>query len=433
LDEYTTLSDSGEVAVVRSEVRAWLSENWDLELTLVQWREKLVDSGWGCPTWPRDWFGRGLSIGLADVVTEELEGAGAVGVTNVGIGMLLAAPAIIDHGSDDVKARFLRPIATSEVRWCELFSEPGSGSDLAGLTTRAEIDGDEWIVSGQKVWNTGALQADYGLLLARTDWTKSKNRGITCLILPMHQPGVEVRPLKQMNGHATFNEVFLTEARIPRNNVIGATEAGWPIAQSVLSREREHGTSRAIDPARLDSRSLAVREAAVEMDEHQDTYRWYPQRAGRPDLLISQARALGVQSDPLIRQRIAGAVAFERASGWNKERARSARAAGKAPGPEGSLAKLSGTELARMAAGIHADMAGAHAMLSGPDSLLNGIISEVIVSVPAGSIAGGTDEIQRNLVGERVLKLPREPAVDVGVPFEEVQKKRNDSTRGTEW
>ena len=367
------------------------------------------------------------------MVTEELERAGAVGVTNVGIGMLLAAPAIVEYGSDDVKRRFLRPIATSEVRWCELFSEPGSGSDLAGLTTRAQLDGDEWIINGQKVWNTGAARADYGLLLARTDWTKSKNRGITCFILPMRQPGVEVRPLKQMNGHATFNEVFLTDARIPRNNVIGATEAGWAIAQSVLSREREHGTSRAIDPARLDGRSRAVREAAVEMDEHHDTYRWYPQRAGRPDLLISQAQALGVQNDPLIRQRIAAAITFERATGWNKERARSARAAGKAPGPEGSLAKLSGTELARLAAGIHADMAGAHAMLSGPDSLLDGVISEVIVSVPAGSIAGGTDEIQRNLVGERVLGLPREPGVDVGVPFEQVQQnKRSDSTRGIE-
>ncbi len=367
------------------------------------------------------------------MVTNEFERAGAVGVTNVGIGMLLAAPAIIEYGSDDVKDRFLRPIATSQVRWCELFSEPGSGSDLAGLTTRAQLDGDEWIISGQKVWSTGAAHADYGLLLARTDWTKSKNRGITCFILPMRQPEVEVRPLKQMNGHATFNEVFLTEARIPRNNVIGATESGWPIAQSVLSREREHGTSLAIDPTRLNGRSRAVREAALELDEHQDTYRWYPQRAGRPDLLISQAQTLGVQNDPLIRQRIAGAIAFERASGWTKDRARSARAAGKAPGPAGSLAKLSGSELARMAAGIHSDMAGAQAMLSGPDSLLDGVISEVIVSVPAGSIAGGTDEIQRNLVGERVLQLPREPGVDVGIPFEEVQRnRRSDATRGIE-
>jgi alkylation response protein AidB-like acyl-CoA dehydrogenase len=431
LAEVTKLSDLVDEVAVRSEVQTWLRENWNLDLTLVQWRGKLVDSGWGCPTWPREWLGKGLSIGLADVVTEELERAGAVGVTNVGIGMLLAAPAIIEYGSDEVKDRFLRPIATSEVRWCELFSEPGSGSDLAGLTTRAHFDGDEWVVNGQKVWNTGAAQADFGLLLARTDWTKSKNRGITCFILPMRQSGVEVRPLKQMNGHATFNEVFLTDARIPRNHVIGVTEAGWSVAQSVLSREREHGTSRAIDPAKLDGRSRAVREAAVEMDEHQDTYRWYPQRAGRPDLLISQAHALGVHTDPLIRQRIAAALAFERVSGWNKDRARSARASGKAPGPEGSLAKLSGTELARLAAGIHADMAGAHAMLSGPDSLVEGVIAEVIVSVPAGSIAGGTDEIQRNLIGERVLHLPREPAVDVGVPFEEVQRNTSsDSTKG---
>ncbi len=179
---------------VRDEVRSWLAANWDPELSLVEWRSRLADSGWACPTWPREWCGRGLPASMASLVTDELAAVGAVGPAD-GVGMHLAAPTILEHGSEDLKHRLIRPTVTGEISWCQLFSEPGAGSDLAGLTTRADRDGDQWVVSGQKVWNTSAHHADLGLLLARTDWDVPKHRGITYFAIPMHQPGIEVRPL----------------------------------------------------------------------------------------------------------------------------------------------------------------------------------------------------------------------------------------------
>jgi alkylation response protein AidB-like acyl-CoA dehydrogenase len=346
--------------------------------------------------------------------------------------MLLAAPVLFEHGSDDLKSRLLRPIVTSQDRWCELFSEPGCGSDLASLTARAERQGEEWVVSGQKVWTTGALQADYALLLARTDWSVPKHRGITCFVLPMHQPGVEVRKIRQMNNHATFNEVFLTEARLPHANVVGDVGQGWSVALTTLAHERSLGAAMTFDSPSSEVDGRTAREAAVEASEFLDTYRWYPQRAGLPDQVPSYASESRANDDPLVRQRVAGLVALQKVARWNRERGQANQAEGRPPGPEASLAKLCGSEVARTAAGIYAQMAGAKALLNGPGSPLGGMLAEVIVSVPAGSIAGGTDEIQRNIVGERVLGLPRDPAVDKGVAFEEVRtnERRKDSGKG---
>ena len=166
------------------------------------------------PSWSQQWHGRGLPAWADDVVANEIRAAGAVGLP-LGSGAWLAAPTILEHGPDAVRERLLAPILTGEETWCQLFSEPGAGSDLAGLTTRAERDGDEWVVNGQKVWNTSAHHADFGMLVARTDWDAPKHRGLTYFALPMHQPGVEVRPLRQMNDHSSFNEVFMTDARVP--------------------------------------------------------------------------------------------------------------------------------------------------------------------------------------------------------------------------
>ena len=205
---------------VRAEVRAWLAANWDPELSLRGWRERLADSGWACPTWPVDWYGKGLKPSLESVVDEEMRSAGAIG-TPPGSGMGLAGPTMLEHASDDLKSRYLRQIVTGEHSWCQLFSEPGNGSDLAGLTTRAELDGDTWVISGQKVWNTSAHHADYGILLARTNWDAPKHRGITYFVIAMRQPGVTVRPLKQMNGHDEFCETFFTDVRTDASNVVG--------------------------------------------------------------------------------------------------------------------------------------------------------------------------------------------------------------------
>ena len=189
----TWTGEDERVGDVRAEVRSWLAANWDPALPLRTWREVLVDSGWGCPTWPVDMWGRGLDPGAARIVAEEIASVGAVGPA-AGSAMRLAAPTILAHAHRDLQRRLLRPIATGEETWCQLFSEPGSGSDLAGLTTTAELDGDEWVVNGQKVWTTGARTAAFGMLLARTDRDVPKHAGITYFALPMRQPGVEVRP-----------------------------------------------------------------------------------------------------------------------------------------------------------------------------------------------------------------------------------------------
>ncbi len=406
---------------VEKDVRAWLERHWDPDLSLTEWRRLLVDAGWACPTWPVEWYGRGLPPSAEQVVTEEIRRAGAVGPP-LGAGMGLAAPTILAHGSDDLKRRLLHRTATGEDTWCQLFSEPSNGSDLAGLTTRADIDGDEWVVNGQKVWSTSAHHADYGMLLARTDWDLPKHKGITYFALPMHQPGVEVRPLRQMNGHASFSEVFLTDARVPATNVVGHRGDGWRGALTTLAHERRFGAVRGPQLDRNGSHGRAVQEAAAEAEEYFKTYQWYPQRAGRVDLLVEAARATGKTGDPVARQRIARVLSLQRAHQWTALRAEAARALGRPPGAEGSLGKLGLSDVARAAAEVHALLAGAEGLLTGPDSLLGGLVAEVLVSVPAQSIAGGTDQIQRNIIGERVLGLPREPPVDTDIPFREVRR-----------
>jgi alkylation response protein AidB-like acyl-CoA dehydrogenase len=404
---------------VRTEVRAWIEEAWDPERPLVEWRRLLADSGWAVPSWPVECYGRGLPAEADAIVAEELTRAGAVGVP-VGVGIGLAAPTILAHGSPELKPRLLHRIVTGEDMWCQLFSEPGSGSDLAGLTTRADRDGDEWIISGQKVWNTSAHHAQLGLLLARTNWDATKHEGITCFAIPMQQVGVEVRPLRQMNGHASFNEVFFSEARVPAGNVIGEPGDGWRVAVTTLMYERR---GAALQRPRFSvSTGRTVREAVAEADEYFATYSWYPQRAGRADLVADAARAAGVSTDALVRQRIASVFALQRVNQWTAARAAESRALGRPPGPEGSLAKLAASNLARASYNAHALIASAQGLLTGPQSFLDGVVAEILVSVPAVSIAGGTDEIQRNIIGERVLGLPKEPQVDRDIAFRSIAR-----------
>jgi alkylation response protein AidB-like acyl-CoA dehydrogenase len=413
------VTEATTMTSVAVEVRDWLASNWEPDRSLAEWREILVDSGWGCPSWPKEWYGRGLPDAAREVVDAEFRRVGAVGTAGGG-GMGLAAPTILEHGSDDLKSRLLRPTATGEVTWCQLFSEPGSGSDLAGLTTHAVLDGDEWVINGQKVWNTSAHHADYGMLLARTDWSVPKHRGITYFVVKMHQPGVHVRPLRQMNGYASFNEVFLDEARVPVTDVVGAVGEGWRVALATLAHERGLATHRA---ARYDTAAGRVlREAQAEWEIANEPYKWYPQRAGRSDLVVERAQAEGRNGDPLIRQEIAALLSLNRAAQWTAQRAVANRALGRPPGAEGSLGKLNGSRIARAAAKVHGRLAGASAMLAGHDSVMDGLITEILVSVPGGSIAGGTDEIQHNIIGERVLGLPKEPQTDTDIPFSEVPK-----------
>ena len=404
---------------VREQVRDWIAEHWDPDLPLVDWRTRLADSGWAVPSWPVEYYGRGLGADADVIVADELTGAGAVGLP-VGVGTGLAAPTILAHGSHELKQRLLRRIVTGEDMWCQLFSEPGSGSDLAGLTTRADRDGDEWVVSGQKVWNTSAQHAELGLLLARTNWDEPKHRGITCFAIPMQQPGVEVRPLRQMNGHASFNEVFFSEARVPDENVIGAQGDGWAVAVTTLMYERRGAAL--MRPRFSEPTGRTVREAVAEADEYFATYSWYPQRAGRADLVVDAARAAGRAHDAVVRQHVASVLTLQRVNQWTAARANASRVLGRPPGPEGSLAKLAASNLARAASRAHAAIAKTDALLTGAGSFLDGVVAEVLVSVPAVSIAGGTDEIQRNIIGERVLGLPKEPQLDRDLPFRDIPR-----------
>src|SRR5579859_1321046 len=270
-----------------AELREWVAANWDPELSLVRWRELLADAGWAFPAWPQGWCGRSLPAGLAAGLTDELAALGVPGPAE-GVGTGLAGPVLLEHGTDELRAEFIRPTVTGEITWCQLFSEPGAGSDLAGLTTRAVPAGDAaengWLVTGQKVWSTGAATADYGILLARTDTSVPKHKGITCFVLPMRPDGVEVRPLRQMNGHASFNEVFLDQARVPAGYQVGVLGGGWTVALAILAHERRLAAHRPA-PAPANARGRAWREAIAERTSVREPHKWYPQRAGRPDLV----------------------------------------------------------------------------------------------------------------------------------------------------
>ena len=405
---------------VRAEVRAWLAANWDPELSLAAWRNKLADSGWGMPQWPEAWYGRGLPMSLVRVVDEEFAAVGAVSAAKSGV-RHLAAATLLEHGSDLQKKKFLRRILTGEDSWCQLFSEPGSGSDLAGATTRADLNGDNWIVNGQKVWTTSAHHADHGLLLARTDWDAPKHEGLSYFVIDIKQPGVDVQPLKQMNGHASFNQVFFTDAIIPAENLVGGVGDGWKVAMTTLAHERR-GADGLSSPPRRGSRTGRIHaEERAELETANQPYTWYPQRAGRVDLVIERAKETGANKDPVVRQEIAKLMIMAKSAEWTARRARAAQQQGRPQGPEGSLGKLAASNVARAAARVHTLITGTEAMLTGSASPRDGIIAEILVSVPAISIAGGTDEIQRNILAERVLGLPKEPRSDTG-PFRNVRK-----------
>ena len=411
------------VAALREEVRGWLEVSWDPELSLVEWRRRLFDAGWAAPAWPREWGGRELSSSDADVVTAEIARFGAVAVPG-GVGMTLAGPTLLTHAADHLKQLLLPRTVTGEITWCQLFSEPSAGSDLAGLTTRAERDGDEWVVNGQKVWNTSAHHADYGLLVARTDWDVPKHRGLTYFALPMRQPGVEVRPLRQANGYASFNEVFLSDARVPADHVVGDIGDGWAVALTTLSHERRLAIALRGAPV-PPGEARVFREAREEWVKANEPYVWYPQRAGRADLVVRRAAATGRGDDPNVRQEVARAVSTAWVAQWTARRAAAARAAGRPPGPEGSLAKLASSNVARACRRAHEAIDAGSVMLAGADGSEDGVIAEVVLSVPAVSIAGGTDEIQHNIIAERVLGLPRDPSIDRDVPFRNVLSARS--------
>lgn len=421
------MSDYPEIAIaeIQAEVGSWLDQHWSPDLSLAAWREILVESGWAAPAWPKEFYGRGYSHEQALAVADVFHAKGAVGVAQAGPGRL-ASHTILVHGNQAQKSEYLRPILTGEHAWCQLFSEPGSGSDLAGLTTKAEKDGDRWVINGQKVWNTSAHHADFGILVARTNWDVPKHQGISYFLINMRQLGVEVRPLRQMNGHASFNEVFMTDAEVLAENLLGQEGEGWRIAATTLSAERQGFGGDRSGGRGKELTGLIYDEYRAELAIALEPYTWYPQRAGRPELALPRAITTGAINDPVVRQELAKLMCLKKASDLAAAGAAEKRKLGNTHViPEGSIGKLAASVVARQASHVHTLIAGANAMLTGTDSAMDGTIAEILLSVPAISIAGGTDEIQKNIISERVLGLPKEPRFDTG-PFRDVPKNLTD-------
>jgi alkylation response protein AidB-like acyl-CoA dehydrogenase len=407
---------------VRAEALGWFRANWDADLSLREWWQVLAESGWGFPTWPVEWYGRGLPAHLAKAVHDARQEAGALGPPT-GIAQGLAGPTLIAHGTDEQRRRFLPRVVGGEV-WCQLFSEPGSGSDLASLQTRAVRDGDEWVVNGQKVWTSGAHIARYGILVARTDPTVPKHRGLSYFVIDMHQPGIEVRPIREMSGRAIFNEVFFTDARVAHRDLVGGEGNGWAVALTTLANERtmlgagsfsSSGSALAIRAADLDARvGDLVRHRGGDGDGA-------ARLAGADELLRALMVQRGLGEDPIARQELAVAYTLLAIARYTELRVRAAVEAGGRPGPEVSIGKLAASHLLRTLRDTMYRFAGMHSTLWGDDAPLGGAIHEVGFSSYLVSIGGGTDQIQRNIIGERVLGLPTEPRVDKDVPFTELK------------
>jgi alkylation response protein AidB-like acyl-CoA dehydrogenase len=407
-------TETSEQRAFRDEARAWLEANADRrhhdssefkrrvaaastsaedEAAHVEacraWQRRLFDAGFAGISVPREYGGRGESSALERVWRQEAARYEVdTGVFAVALGMVV--PTILVHGTEEQKHRFLPPTLRGDEVWCQLFSEPGAGSDLAGLTTRAVRDGDEWVVNGQKVWNSFAHFADWGILLARTDWDVPKHRGISYFLVDMRTPGVEARPLRQITGVAHFNETFLTDVSIPADQLLGAVNGGWGVAQTTLMNER----------------------ALISGGGSGLGFRDY----------VEVARHYRCTGDPEIRQRLAAAYTRFEILKWLGQRAQAAGRTGRPLGPESSVAKLAVSEHTARNGDLALAIEGAHAMLSGRDAFEDGFWQQQFLGQWGIRIGGGTEQVQRNILGERVLGLPSEPRPDKTEPFRDIPK-----------
>jgi acyl-CoA dehydrogenase len=345
-----------------------------------EWANLVFDAGFGWLTGPPAYGGRGLGR-EHERTWRELEGRyDTASQTIFGIGLGMVAPTILAHATEEVKQRYLASMYRGDIVGCQLFSEPGAGSDLAGLQTKAERDGDEWVVNGQKVWTSFAHLADIGEVICRTDPDLPKHRGLTGFVVDMHAPGVEVRPLRQMTGGSSFNEVFFTDVRIPDSHRLGDVNGGWAVALTTLMNER----------AAIGGGGGGAGGAGTTR-------------------LIELVRHMGKADDPLIRQQLAQVIINGRVARFTNLRAMAKVAAGQAPGPEMSIAKMSLTENLLLTCDLVSSVLGP-ALAADTGQWGTYAWSELVLGVPGMRVAGGTDEVLRNIVGERVLGLPKEPA-----------------------
>jgi len=403
--------DTPEEAAFRDEARAWLDANAErlqpgeaaaalegrADPTLIQraqaWQAKKADAGWACITWPREYGGRGATP-IQSVIWNQEESHYKTPPNVFGIGQGMLGPTIMVHGTDEQKTRYLRPMLRGEEIWCQLFSEPSAGSDLAGLRTSAVRDGDDWILNGQKIWTTGAQYSKWGMIVTRSDPTAEKHKGITYFIVDMQSPGIEIRPIKQINGMSMFNEVFFTDVRISDRNRVGGVNDGWRGALTTLMNERHSIGGGAGGPDFGDLLRLA-----------RDTD-W----GGRPAL-----------ADHDVRQRLARFYIRARGLQYTSYRTQTALSRGQTPGPESSIGKLVGAPLRQEMARLAIDLQGAAgAMLDQDLSPDDALWQHTYLGAPGLRLAGGTDEILRNIIAERVLGLPPEIRADKGMPFKDI-------------
>jgi acyl-CoA dehydrogenase len=404
--------DSEELAAFRKEVRAFLDEHaelrrgderdWsrngaatdpevaaDYRERCARWQRLLYDSGWAGLTWPAKFGGRGLTPAHQIVFNQELARYDATS------GFLTAAqalvgPTLMAHGTPEQQARYLGPLLSGEESWCQLFSEPGAGSDLAALATRAVRDGDEWVVNGQKVWTSSAQHADFGILIARTDPEAPKHQGLSYFVVDMRSPGIEVRPLVQAQGVAHFNEVFLSDVRIPADHVVGAVGEGWKVARTTMRSES----------SMISGAGQATTFAAV----------------------LSTARRCGRTGDPLVRQELARVWSDEHILKWMGWRTQTAVMSGRRElALHGSLLKNFFTRALKRRVELGLAVEGAEGMLWA-EAEGDGFWQYQCLNQFASRIGGGTEEVHRNNLGEQALGLPREPAVDRDVPWTQTKR-----------
>jgi acyl-CoA dehydrogenase len=355
-------------------------------------RRARFDAGFGWITGPPEYGGRGLDKRYQQAydAVESRYDVPNQGPYLIGLGMI--APTILAHGSDTAKQRYLHALWRGDIIACQLFSEPAAGSDLASLQTRAERDGDEWVVSGQKVWTSGAQYSDIGEIIARTDSGQPKHKGLTGFIVDMRAPGVEVRPLRQMTGGASFNEVFFNEVRVTDDHRLGDVNAGWTVALTTLMNERA-----AIGAGGMAGGSGATMTRLVEM-----------------------VRYFGLAGDPLVRQALAALISRARVAGYTNQRALAKLSIGELPGPELSIAKLAATQILQGIGDFVTHVLGPK-LVADSGEWGTYAWSQLVLGTPGMRVAGGTDEVMRNIIGERVLGLPKDPGIDSKTPFRDLK------------
>jgi alkylation response protein AidB-like acyl-CoA dehydrogenase len=397
-----------EAGLLRS-LDDWVEANWSPELSLREWWARLGPSGWGFPDWPADWFGRDLARSDAAAISRHLAESGVLGAPQ-GVGQLWGARTILDHGSDALKQQFLHALVTGQENWCQLFSEPSAGSDLASVATRAERVPGGWRITGDKVWTTLADESERAVLLARTDPSAPKREGLSYFVIDMRQPAVTTRPIVQMDGHARFFQVTLADAWVGDDRLVGQLHGGWSVARSTLMHERRAASQRrptavVAKPGNLGG-TLDVRVGDL-LELERQSERPAGHSLGSQSLMrlaVEQSR----DRDPMVRHSLTEHFIVASVHKWNRARAQADAAAGRRSGAEESIAKLTIGRLARLSRDVGLSIMGAQGMLVRDGSILGRRVQEVALSSPSTSIAGGTDEIQRNLIAERVLGLPRD-------------------------